>query len=262
MTRADEIAANLRSVRERMRAALAAAGRAEDSVRLLAVSKTVAPEDIVHALTAGQLDFAENYGQEFRDKRRAVAELLAERSKQTGYAGQSELAELAELAALAALPAPRWHFIGPLQTNKVKYVAGLVVLVHTVGSDDVMAELERKAAASSLVQECLVQVNVAGETQKSGIAPADLPKMLDGFAKHAHLRCQGLMVIPPYDPDPELSRPHFAALRRLRDEHAGQARDHVTLTELSMGMSHDLEVALAEGATLIRVGTAIFGARA
>jgi pyridoxal phosphate enzyme (YggS family) len=247
MTRADEIAANLDQVRTRMRAALAAAGRAEDSVRLLAVSKTVSPEDIVHAMTAGQLDFAENYGQEFRDKRKAVAELLAGRSKQSSS---------------AELPAPRWHFIGPLQTNKVKYVAGLVVLVHTVGSDDVMAELERKAAASSLVQDCLVQVNVAGETQKSGIAPADLPRMLDSFANRAHLRCQGLMVIPPYDPNPELSRPHFAALRRLRDQHAGASREHVTLTELSMGMSHDLEVALAEGATLIRIGTAIFGARA
>jgi pyridoxal phosphate enzyme (YggS family) len=202
MTRAEEIAANLQSVRERMAAAMTAAGRSENSVRLLAVSKTVAPEDIVHALAAGQLDFAENYGQEFRDKRKAVADLLAARSN---------------LPELADLPAPRWHFIGPLQTNKVKYVAGLVVLVHTVGSDDVMAELERKAAASNLVQDCLVQVNVAGEVQKSGIAPAELPRMLDSFANRAHLRCQGLMVIPPYDPDPELSRPHFAALRRLRD---------------------------------------------
>jgi pyridoxal phosphate enzyme (YggS family) len=241
MTRAEDIAANLEHVRGRMRAAMTSAGRADDGVRLLAVSKTVSPEDIVHAMAAGQLDFAENYGQEFRDKRKAVAELLAARP---------------------GLPAPRWHFIGPLQTNKVKYVAGLVVLVHTVGSDEVMAELERKAAASSLVQDCLVQVNVAGEVQKSGLAPAELGRVLDGFAKHAHLRCRGLMVIPPYDPEPELSRPHFAALRRLRDQHAGQARDHVTLTELSMGMSHDLEVAIAEGATLIRVGTAIFGARA
>jgi pyridoxal phosphate enzyme (YggS family) len=249
MTRADEIAANLDQVRTRMRAALAAAGRAEDSIRLLAVSKTVSPEDIVHAMTAGQLDFAENYGQEFRDKRKAVAELLAGRSKQPGLAGRSELA------------APRWHFIGPLQTNKVKYVAGLVVLVHTVGSDDVMAELERKASASSLVQDCLVQVNVAGEVQKSGIAPSELPRVLNALAGYPHLRCRGLMVIPPYDPNPELSRPHFAALRRLRDEHAGATRTHVTLTELSMGMSHDLEVAIAEGATLIRVGTAIFGAR-
>lgn len=240
MTRADEIAANLEQVRDRMRAAMAASGRSEGSVRLLAVSKTVAPEDIVHAMAAGQLDFAENYGQEFRDKRKAVADLLATRQN---------------------LPAPRWHFIGPLQTNKVKYVAGLVVLVHTVGSDDVMAELERKAAASSLVQDCLVQVNVAGEVQKSGIAPSDLPRMLDGFATHAHLRCQGLMVIPPYDPNPELSRPHFAALRRLRDEHKDAPRANVALGELSMGMSHDLEVAIAEGATLIRVGTAIFGAR-
>jgi pyridoxal phosphate enzyme (YggS family) len=238
VTRAEQIAANLREVRARVDAALLKAGRSADSLCLLAVSKTVAPEDIAVALVAGQLDFAENYGQEFRDKREAVAKLVAPR-----------------------LPAPRWHFIGPLQTNKVKYVAGKVALVHTVSSPDVLAEIERKAAAAGVMQECLVQVNVAGETQKSGSAPADLPAMLDAFAGCARARCTGLMVIPPYDEDPELSRPHFAALRRLRDEQSQQKRANVDLANLSMGMSHDLEVAIAEGATIIRVGTAIFGAR-
>jgi pyridoxal phosphate enzyme (YggS family) len=238
--RAEQIATNLREVHARADAALQRAGRNADSLCLLAVSKTVVPEDIVAALAAGQADFAENYGQEFRDKREAVAALVAARP---------------------GSPSPRWHFIGPLQTNKVKYVAGKVALIHTVSSPEVLAEIERKAAAIGVVQECLVQVNVASEMQKSGIAPTDLSAVLDVFAGCAHARCTGLMVIPPYDEDPELSRPHFAALRRLRDEHRKRIRTNVVLGNLSMGMSHDLEVAIAEGATIIRVGTAIFGAR-
>ena len=239
MTRAEEIAANLAKVRERVDTALLAARRSSEDLCLLAVSKTAPPEDVVAALAAGQRDFAESYGQEFRDKHQAVADLTAAQK----------------------LPEPRWHFIGPLQKNKVKYVAGKVVLVHSAGSAEVLAELERKAKALDRIQDCLVQVNVAGEVQKSGIAPVDLPATLDSFVLSAHLRCTGLMVIPPYDEDPERSRPHFAALRRLRDQHRPGGRPHVVLAELSMGMSHDLEVAIAEGATIVRVGTAIFGGR-
>jgi pyridoxal phosphate enzyme (YggS family) len=240
VNRAEQIAANLREVRKRMDAALVKAGRSATSLCLLAVSKTVSAEDIVTALGAGQMDFAENYGQEFRDKHAAVAELVA---------------------ATSGLPSPRWHFIGPLQSNKVKYVAGKVALIHSASSCEILDEIERKAAALGVAQNCLVQVNVAGETQKSGIAPADLEGTLDGFTRYAHLRCTGLMVSPPYDENPELSRPHFAALRRLREEQCTRSRANVQLDNLSMGMSHDLEVAIAEGATIIRVGTAIFGAR-
>jgi pyridoxal phosphate enzyme (YggS family) len=241
MTRAEEIATDLAHVRERVDQALVAAGRSGDGLRLLAVSKTVPAEDVAVALALGQCDFAESYGQELRDKQPAVV----------------------ELAARQGLPEPRWHFIGPLQTNKVKYVATKVELVHSVGSVAVLAEIERKAAALGVAQDCLVQVNVAGETQKSGVSPAELPRLLDHFAALAHVRCAGLMVIPPYDEDPEKSRPHFAALRRLRDEQARVGwSSNVGLRELSMGMSHDLEVAIAEGATMVRVGTAIFGARA
>jgi len=243
VTRAEQIVANLVEVRARLAAALAEARRkpgAPASVGLLAVSKTVPPEEIVTALQAGQRDFAENYGQEFRDKYAAVASLVA---------------------ATPGLATPRWHFIGPLQSNKVKYVAGKVALVQSVASPEVLAELERKSAALGVVQDCLIQVNVAGEVQKSGISPAVLPSILDSFAERPHLRCTGLMVIPPYDETPELSRPHFAALRRLRDDQRAQTRPNFVLTELSMGMSHDMEVAIAEGATIVRVGTAIFGAR-
>jgi hypothetical protein len=241
VTRAEEIAANLRDVRERIARAEAAAARAPGCVRLVAVSKTVPAADVVAALAAGQRDFGESYGQEFRDKR----------------------GEVAAAAEGAGLPQPRWHFIGPLQINKVKYVAGRVDLIHSVEGDDVLAEIERRVSPMGLPapQDCLIQVNVAGETQKHGVAPESLPALLDGFTTLAHLRCMGLMVIPPFGDDPEISRPHFAALRRLREQQAGIARPRVQLTELSMGMSHDLEIAVAEGATQVRVGTAIFGPR-
>ena len=241
MNRAEQIAANLADVRARLAQAEASAGRPAGSARLVAVSKMVEAADILAALTAGQQVFGESYGQEFRDKSASV-----------------------EAAAQAAdLPQPLWHFIGPLQTNKVKYVAGKVALIHSIEAGDVLAEIERRVAAlePTTSQDCIIQVNVAGEIQKHGVPPAALPALLASFARLDHLRCTGLMVMPPYSDDPEESRPFFAALRRLRDEQAGVSRANVNLAELSMGMSHDLEVAVAEGATLVRVGTAIFGER-
>ena len=144
-----------------------------------------------------------------------------------------------------------------MQSNKIKYVAGQVALAHTVDSVALLEAFE----ARGLPQACLVQVNVAGEAQKRGIAPADLPALLDRFAAASHLTCAGLMVIPPFTENPDDARPHFAALRALRDREAAIARPHVELRELSMGMSADLEAAIAEGATIVRVGTAIFGGR-
>jgi pyridoxal phosphate enzyme (YggS family) len=241
--RADVIAHNLGVVRDRLIRAEQAAGRGAGGVRLLAVSKTKPIEDVAAAAAVGQVDFGENYAQELRDKR-ALCD--------AGKAGLSP----------SAAP-PRWHFIGPLQSNKVKYLAGKVDLIHTIDSVALLDEIERRTAGltPAPVQDCLVQVNLAGETQKRGIAAADLGPLLDLFADRPHLRCVGLMVIPPFADDPEASRPNFAALRRLRDEHARTARVRIDLRELSMGMSHDLEVAVAEGATMVRVGTAIFGAR-
>jgi hypothetical protein len=241
MTGSPAVAANLRQVRERIARAEQRAGRARGAARLVAVSKTVPAAAILAALAEGQLDLGESYGQEFRDKR----------------------PEVEATAQAAGLPAPRWHFIGPLQTNKVKYVAGKVALLHAVDSIEVLDEIERRVSplGQPAPQNCLVQVNVAAEPQKRGVAPAELPRLLDHFAALAHVRCRGLMLIPPFEDDPEASRPHCAALRRLRDEHAAIVRPNVDLHELSMGMSHDLEVAIAEGATLVRVGTAIFGER-
>jgi len=241
MTRAEEIAHNLGEVRARIARAEARAGRPPGSVLLVAVSKTKPLSDIDAALAAGQLDFGENYAQELRDKRQAAA--------------ASPLPERSRL---------RWHFIGPLQANKAKYVAGHAALVHTVDSLALMQELDRRAApAGPTPQACLVQVNVAGEAQKSGVLPADLPALLDGFAGFPHLRCEGLMLIPPYSDDPEAGRPHFRALADLARAETAHPRANVVWDplQLSMGMSHDLEVAIEEGATLVRVGTAIFGAR-
>jgi pyridoxal phosphate enzyme (YggS family) len=230
MTRDDEIAANLQVVRERIAAAARAAGRAPDSVRLIAISKKMTAGDVRAALQAGQRAFGENYGQELRDKR----------------------------AALAGEPtAPEWHFVGPLQSNKVKYVAGQVALIHTIDSIALLDEVEARGAP----QACLVQVNVAAEAQKRGVSPAELPALLDRFSTAEHVRCAGLMLIPPFTDDPAAARPHFAALRALRDREAARPRPRVDLHELSMGMSGDFELAIAEGATLVRVGTAIFGAR-
>jgi pyridoxal phosphate enzyme (YggS family) len=226
VTRAEQITANLAEVRARIAAAARAAGRAPESVKLLAVSKKMSADDVRAGIAAGQRAFGENYAQELRDKS----------------------------ALLAAEPAPpEWHFIGPLQANKVKYVAGKVALLHSVGSPALLDAVEARGKA----QSCLVQVNVAGEASKSGVAPADLPALLDRFAPCKHARCEGLMLIPPRG-DP---RPHFAELRALRDREAAIARPNVDLRELSMGMTEDLEIAVEEGATIVRVGTAIFGPR-
>jgi pyridoxal phosphate enzyme (YggS family) len=235
--RHDLIAVRLDTVRHRIAAAAQACGRAPESVGLVAVSKKMPPDDVLAALAAGQRDFGENYAQELRDKRTAV-----------GDSGSGVDA--------------RWHFIGPLQANKVKYVAGKIALLHTVDSIALLDEIDRRAAGGAATpQSCLIQVNVAGEERKHGVAPRDLPAILDRFAALAHVRCAGLMLIPPLSDDPEGARPHFAALRALRDTARVHARPHVDLQHLSMGMSHDFEVAIAEGATLVRVGTAIFGDR-
>jgi pyridoxal phosphate enzyme (YggS family) len=242
VTRGEEIAGALARVQQRIAAAAAGAGRSAGDVQLIAVSKKMPPADVAAALRAGQHDFGENYAQELRDKRAAVDALAA--PTHSGPAPHS---------------APRWHYIGPLQANKVKYVAGKVALLHTVDSIELLDDIDRRAADG--VQDCLVQVNVAGEERKHGVAPAALPALLDRFGALAHVRCVGLMLIPPFGDDAEASRPHFAALRSLRDAQRARARPHVDLHQLSMGMSHDFEVAIAEGATLVRVGTAIFGER-
>jgi hypothetical protein len=208
-------------------------GRAPDAVTLVVVSKRVPVSVIREALGAGQRDLGENYAQELRDKARELADR----------------------------PDVRWHFIGPLQRNKVKYVVGTAVLLHAVDDAAILAEIERQAVLKGVSVEVLVQVNLAGEAQKAGVSEAGLRPLLERFAGTPHVACRGLMLMPPYDPDPEATRPLFRRLREVRDALRTEPLANVTLDELSMGMSHDHEAAVEEGATLVRVGTAIFGER-
>jgi len=230
---ADALRRNLADVRGRLAAAATRAGRDPGEVTLVAVSKTHAPEAVRSAYAAGQRVFGENYGQELRDKAAA-------------------LADLADL---------QWHFIGPLQRNKAKYVVGTAAMVQSVDSVELMDELHRRAEARGVDLPCLVEVNIAGEASKSGLPPDDVAAVLDAFAARPRLRCLGLMTMPPFVDDPQESRPHFRRLRALRDQLAVRPRPGVELRHLSMGMTQDFEVAIEEGATVVRVGTAIFGAR-
>jgi pyridoxal phosphate enzyme (YggS family) len=214
-----DLAERLVRVRGRIAAACRTAGRPVDEVTLVAVSKTFPPSICAEAVAAGQALLGENYAQELREK-------------------------------AALVDGAHWHFIGPLQRNKVKYVVGVAELIHSVDRVELAAELATRAERVGTTQRCLVQVNVAREPQKAGCAPEDLPALLDAMAAHPSLRCEGLMCIPPANCDPT---PHFDALRRLAAHHH--------LPQLSMGMSDDFELAIAHGATLVRVGSAIFGAR-
>ena len=223
------VAERITTVRARIAAAAKRVGRDPASVHLVAVGKGHPPHLLAEATAAGCIDLGENYVQEM----------------------------LAKMESLGPSPI-RWHLIGPLQRNKVRQVVGRIALVHTLDSPELAAEIERRGAARGVVTEVLCQVNIAGETQKNGIAPEDLGRLLEAVA--VLLRVRGLMTLPPWEDDPEKVRPHFRALRRLRDEMASRFPS-LDLRDLSMGMSADFEVAIEEGATWVRVGTTIFGER-
>ncbi len=221
-----DVAKNLEAIRARIAAAAERAGRAPESVTLVAVSKVHPPEAIRAAYAAGQRVFGENYVQELVQK----------------------------AAALEDLEDLTFHFIGHLQRNKAKEVARLGAVVETVDSARLADALDKRASAEGVRLSVMLQVNVGGEAQKSGCPPEAVESLVAAVRGHASLELLGLMTIPPLTDEAEDSRPFFAALRALRDAHApGSA--------LSMGMSHDFEVAIAEGATHVRVGTAIFGPR-
>lgn len=224
----ETIAERWREVRGRVTEACTAAGRSPDSVTIIAVSKTHPAAAIREALAAGATDFGENYAQELATKMSEVTDARA-----------------------------RWHFIGRLQSNKAKLVAGKVALVHAVDSVSLGTELAKRAGGA--VQPILISVNVAGEETKGGVSPADAPALARALLANAGLRLDGLMTMPPPSDDPEASRPAFEALAKLRDQLASELGQ--PLPVLSMGMSGDFEVAIACGATHVRVGTAIFGAR-
>lgn len=239
----DRIRENLARVRERMEKACVRSGRDPREVVLVGVTKTWPPDVVVAAWEAGLRDFGENYAQELVEKARVVGEVVRARAHGSGD------------------DVPRWHFIGGLQTNKVKMVVGLVQSVHSVDRESLVRELGRRVGCDRTL-DVFVEVNTGGEVQKSGVALDRVVDLCARVIEEPGLRLVGLMCVPPYSEDPEMSRPHFRELRRLRDRVAHDLRlGEGILTGLSMGMSHDFEVAIEEGATVVRVGTALFGER-
>jgi hypothetical protein len=233
---AEALAERLASVRARIAAAAARAGRRPEEITLVGVSKRQPAEAVAALLAAGLGHCGESFVQEAREKIPAVAALRG------------------------AAPAPRWHLVGRLQRNKARLAAGLFDVVESLDRPELAAALDAGAAAHGRTLEVLLQVNVSGEAQKGGAPPEALAALLGALDACPRLRLAGLMTIPRASADPEEARPAFARLRRLRDDLC-RARPGLTLPELSMGMSADFEVAIEEGATWVRVGTALFGAR-
>ena len=219
------------AVLEKLHKACERAGRDPSEVVLLGASKTVPPDRIREFYNCGLKVFGENRVQEFMKKWESLKALDID-----------------------------WHFIGRLQSNKVKYILGKVSLIHSLDRESLAREISKRATALGTEQECLIEVNVGGEDTKGGISPSELERFTEFVISLGGIRIQGLMCIPPYREDPEEVRPYFARLRELRDSLS--ERLGIRLSELSMGMSHDFEVAIEEGATIVRVGTALFGERA
>ena len=227
------IAGNLEEVRSRMAAAARRAGRDPADVTLIAVSKTFGPDHIREAHAAGQRDFGENKVQEVLQK----------------------------VSVTSDTPGIRWHLIGHLQSNKARKAAGAFAAIHSVDSIDLLKRLDAAAAEQNARPEVLIQVDLARETTKFGAAAEHVEAIARQALEARAVRLSGLMLVPPWSDDQEATRPWFVRLRDLRDRLAASGIPAAALGHLSMGMSHDFEAAIEEGATLVRVGTAIFGAR-
>lgn len=220
----------LSQVEERIERACERAGRKREEVTLLGASKTVPSEVIKKFFQCGLRTFGENRVQEFLRKYEALRDLPID-----------------------------WHFIGRLQTNKVKYLMGKVSLIHSLDRISLADEIQKRAEKAGLVQDVLIEVNLGGEETKGGVAPEYLKELLEYALEKKNLKVKGLMTIPPYLEDPEEVRPYFSKLRRLKEDM--EREFGIRLPHLSMGMSHDFEVAIEEGATIVRVGTLLFGER-
>jgi pyridoxal phosphate enzyme (YggS family) len=227
-----ELKQRLEHIKKRIRQVAESCNRDPGSIRLVVVSKTFPPETVKEAIEAGAAILGENYVQEAREK----------------------------FEALVQYPVS-WHFIGHLQSNKAKYAVRLFDLIHSVDSLKLARALDKEAQKAEKIQPILVQVNISGEDTKSGIAAENTLSLISEISQMENVSIKGLMTMPPYFYQPEKVRPYFAALRKLRDQIKNQSLRNVSLEELSMGMTGDFEVAIEEGATLVRIGTAIFGER-
>jgi hypothetical protein len=225
-----DIRKNLDDVQRRVLDACARAGRDPGEVKLVAVTKNVDVDRIREAMACGIRRFGENYVQEALPKIRALG------------------------------PGAEWHFIGHLQTNKAKYAVGQFHMIHTVDRLSLAQELDRRSAQAAPLP-ILIQVNVSGEETKSGTPPEALADLLSGLVRFPHLRIRGLMSMAPFFDDPEVARPTFRALREWRDRLRDMVSFPHSMDELSMGMTGDFEAAIEEGATFVRIGTALFGPR-
>jgi len=222
----------IEQVKKRIKDTAEACKRPMASIRLVAVSKTMPAEVVRDAIGTGISDLGENYIQEAKEK----------------------------INALAAYPVT-WHFIGHLQSNKAKYAVRLFDLIHSVDSLKLAQELNKYAQKNDKIQGILIQVNVAKEVSKSGVYVEDTMQLLKEVSRLENIAVKGLMTMPPYFNAPEKARPFFTALRELRDQIKMEAIPNISMDELSMGMTGDFEAAIEEGATIVRIGTAIFGDR-
>ncbi|MBR3772041.1 MAG: YggS family pyridoxal phosphate-dependent enzyme [Clostridium sp.] len=222
---------NLVEVEKNIQAACKRAGRSREEVTLIAVSKTKPVEDVREAMEAGMRNFGENKVQEIVDKYEAIDEPL------------------------------NWHMIGHLQRNKVKYIVDKVCLVHSVDSERLALQIDEEAKKKNVICPILIEVNVAGEDTKFGVSPEETEELIRLIAQLDHVKVKGLMTIAPFVENPEENRKHFQTLNKLSVDIKRKNIDNVDMDILSMGMTGDYEVAIEEGATMIRVGTGIFGKR-
>jgi hypothetical protein len=226
------IAENLKNLRKRIELTCQKCGRKIDDVQLIAVSKTFLVELINEAINAGQIDFGENYVQELQEKHKAITERII-----------------------------HWHFIGHLQSNKVKYIAEYVNLIHSVDDLNLGKEISKRAEQCNRVQDVLVEVHTTDEATKFGVQPEHAIALIKELSQLSHLRVCGLMTMGPFSDSPNDSRPSFRCVADLKKQIEAEGIVNVQMRHLSLGMTHDFDVAIEEGATLVRIGTAIFGRR-
>lgn len=227
-----DIAQNLTSIQQKIEQICTSSGRDPNEISLVAVSKTKPNEDILEALAAGQLHFGENRMKELEDKMASIDN-----------------------------PDVVWHFIGNLQTNKIKYIADRVNWIHSVEKAKYLKEINKRAGKANRVVNALIQVNISDEKQKGGCKPDDLAAILQSAQNYEHVKVKGLMGMAAFVDDPEEIRDEFRLLKKLFDSHQSYNKGSVQLEHISMGMTNDFKVAIEEGATMLRIGSAIFGER-
>jgi PLP dependent protein len=225
------IATNINKIRQRIKAAATKCQRDPDSIKLLAVTKTVPPALVSQAITAGITEFGENYVQEAKEKIAVIEQRV------------------------------RWHMIGYLQTNKAKYVVNLFDYIHSVDRMELAMEINKRAGLTGRKINILIEINVSGEKTKSGITAASAVGLIKDISTLENISVKGLMTMAPYSDNPENSRPYFSELNKLQKNIINEGISGIQMEELSMGMTDDFEIAIEEGATIVRIGRAIFGER-